>query len=302
MPRLALVTAIASLSRDHDMAPLRAACARAGIEAEIRAWDDGTVSWARYDGVLLRSPWDYTTRLEEFLAWCERVSAVSRLWNPVGLVRWNTDKHYLADLAAAGVATVPTAFAEPDDAPLAAVEALLVAHPDAREFVIKPAVAAGAEGARRYAHGQTLAAADHLGRLLTAKRSALLQPYLDAVDRDGETSLLYFNGRFSHAIRKAALLAPDSDSPGAAVRDEAIAPRQAAADERAFGDAVMRALTVRSGGRPPLYARVDLLRAADGRPRLLELEVTEPSLFLAHEPGAADRLAEALAAALAPAS
>lgn len=296
-PRLALVTAIASLSRDHDMPLLLAACARAGIDAEIRAWDDGSVSWARYDAVLLRSPWDYTTRLAEFLAWCDRVAAQSRLWNPPEVVRWNTDKRYLADLAADGIAVVPTAYAGPDDAPVAAVEALLAAHQQAAEFVVKPTVAAGAEGARRYARGQTLAAADHLGRLLGAGRSAMLQPYLPAVDRDGETALLYFAGRYSHAIRKAALLAPDSDSPDAATRDEAIAPRTPAEDERRFGDAVVAVLAGRFG-TAPLYARVDLLRDADGSPRLLELELTEPSLFLPFSEGAADRLAAALGDAL----
>lgn len=297
-PRLCLVTAIASLSRDHDMPLLLQACARAGIAAEVRAWDDGSVSWARYDAVLLRSPWDYTTRLAEFLAWCDRVAAQTRLWNPPQVVRWNTDKRYLADLAADGVAVVPTTYAAPGDDPLVAVEALLQAHPDAAECVIKPTVAAGAEGARRFARSQTQAASEHLGRLLAAGRSAMLQPYLSAVDSEGETALLYFAGRYSHAIRKAALLKPDSDSPDADTRDEAIAPRTAGIDDRRFGDAVLHALAGRFGGAP-LYARVDLLRDAHGHPRLLELELTEPSLFLPCAEGAADRLAEALRAALA---
>ena len=102
MPRIAFVTAIASLARDDDMPPLLDACARAGVDAEVRAWDDPTVSWTRYDLVVLRSPWDYHARLPEFLAWCARTDAASRLLNPLAVVRWNTDKHYLADLAAAG--------------------------------------------------------------------------------------------------------------------------------------------------------------------------------------------------------
>lgn len=297
-PRLALVTAIAALSRDHDLPLLQAACARAGIDAEIRAWDDGSVSWARYDAALLRSPWDYTGRLPEFLGWCDRVAARTRLWNPPDIVRWNTDKRYLGDLAAGGVAIVPTAYATPDDAPVAAVESLLATHPEAAEFVIKPTVAAGAEGARRYARGQTLAAADHLGRLLGAGRGAMLQPYLPAVDREGETALLYFAGQYSHGIRKAALLAPDSDSPDAEPRDEAITARTPGADERRFAEEVMAVLAQRFGAAP-LYARVDLLRDANGSPRLLELELTEPSLFLAHADGAADRFAATLRDAFA---
>ncbi|QWF16134.1 hypothetical protein [Lysobacter capsici] len=109
MSSIALVTAIAAAGQDDDLSPLLAACTAHGLRAEIRAWDDPSVAWTRYDAVLLRSPWDYTERLDEFLAWCERVDAASRLLNPWPVLRWNTDKHYLADLAARGVPVVPTA-------------------------------------------------------------------------------------------------------------------------------------------------------------------------------------------------
>ena len=113
--KIALVTAIAAFALDDDLAPLQQAMTRAGIDAPILAWDDPSVSWSRFDVTLLRSPWDYAERLPEFLAWAERISAITTLLNPLDVIRRNTDKHYLADLAKAGVPIVPSRFAEPGD-------------------------------------------------------------------------------------------------------------------------------------------------------------------------------------------
>lgn len=293
MPRIALVTAIATVALDDDLPPLLDACARAGLAAEIRAWDDFTVSWARYDAVVLRSPWDYHLRRDAFLAWCDRVAAATRLLNPPDVVRWNTDKRYLAELEAAGVPVVPTRFVAPDAEPLPAIDACLAAFPDAAELVVKPTVSAGSRDTQRYRRDQTLAAANHVGTLLDAGRDAMLQPYLDAVDVRGETALLYFDGVFSHAIRKAALLRPDAAGLDHTAVPEAIAARTPDADELRAGEAVLAALHARTGGPLP-YARIDLIRDADGTPRLLELELTEPSLFFAQAPEAADRFAAVL--------
>lgn len=301
MLRIALVTAIASHTLDEDMPPLLDACFDAGIAAEVRAWDDPTVSWARFDAAVLRSPWDYAGRPDEFLAWCKRVSARTRLLNPLDVVRWNTDKHYLADLAAAGVAVVPSAFVEPDAEPLPALQAFFAMHPTAGEFVVKPAVGAGSRDAQRYARAQDFAAANHLARLLEAGRSALLQPYLPAVDSAGETALIYLDGGYSHAIRKGPLLLADQGPTDHLFAPEAITPRTPAEDERAVAEAALAATARHLNLPAPLaYARVDLIRDADGAPRLLELELAEPSLFFAHAPGAARRFADLLAARLAP--
>lgn len=295
MPRIALVTAIATLDRDEDMPPLLAACARAGLPTEVRAWDDPTVSWRRYDLAVLRSPWDYHLRRPDFLAWCARVAAATRLENPLAVVRWNTDKHYLAELEAAGVPVVPTRFVEPDAEPVPALEAALAAFGDAAEFVVKPTVSAGSADTRRYGRDEVFAAANHIGRLLAAGRSAMLQPYLDAVDTRGETALLYFDGAFSHAIRKSALLQPGREGADHADLPESIVPRTADADELAAGETVLAALRARTGAAPA-YARVDLIRDDAGRPVLLELELTEPSLFFAQAPEATDRFVAVLAA------
>ena len=291
MPRIVLVTAIASLHLDDDMPPLLEACARAGIQADVRAWDDATVSWGRYALALLRSPWDYMEHHPRFIAWCERVARDTTLLNPPALVRWNTDKHYLADLAAEGIAVVPTTFVEPDADPVPALDAMLAAHPDATDIVVKPAISAGSKDTARYRRDEQFAAANHIGRLLDAERSVMLQPYLSAVDAHGETALLYFGGEYSHAIRKAPLLRPGEPAGDHTAWPDAITPRDPAADERALADRIVAVVTARNGGVAPAYARIDLVRDATGAPVLLEAELTEPSLFFDHAPGAADRLA-----------
>src|SRR5918993_2522636 len=289
--RLALVTAISAFHLDEDLAPLQAALQSAGIEAPIVAWDDGTVSWGRFDAVLLRSPWDYTQRLPEFLAWAERTSAQTMLLNPLDVIRDNTDKHYLGALAARGIAVVPSAFVEPGADAGRALRDFLATHADASDIVVKPCVGAGSRDAQRHARTAVGAAQAHAQRLLAQGRSVLLQPYLDRVDAAGETALLFFDGVFSHAIRKGPLLQRDAASTRALFAPEAITARTPGEDELALAQAVLATLP----GAPLAYARVDLIRAADGSPCLLELELTEPSLFFAQAPGAVDRFVAVLA-------
>lgn len=299
MTAIALITAISASGHDEDLPPLLAACERAGLSVRALAWDDASVGWSRLDAALLRSPWDYTERLAEFMAWCERAAHSLALFNPLPVVRWNTDKHYLADLAALGVPVVPTEFVEPDAEPMEALQAFLAKHPSA-EFVVKPTVSAGARDTQRYRRDQEFAAGNHLARLLDANRSAMLQPYLSAVDADGETALIHIDGVFSHAIRKAALLKAGDTPPLDPHAFGDIQAREPADDERQLADQVLAAATrLLKLEAPLLYARVDLLRGMDGVPRLLELELTEPSLFFAQAPEAAGRLAEALAGRLA---
>lgn len=296
MPRLALATAIAAAGQDEDLSPLLEACARAGLDVAARAWDDASVGWSRFDAVLIRSTWDYTQRLPEFLHWCERVAAQTRLLNPLQVIRWNADKHYLADLAGSGVPVVPTHFVEVEHEPLPALRVFLAEHADTAEFVVKPAVGAGSRDAQRYARAQEFAAANHIARLLDAGRSVMLQPYLAEVDRLGETALIHFDDCFSHAIRKGPLLAADAEASTRLFATEAITPREADADELAVSARVMGAMRDRLQLREPLaYARVDLIRDDAGRACLLELELCEPSLFLDHAAGSADRLAGLLA-------
>lgn len=292
--RVALVSARAARHLDEDLAPLLAALEEAGVDAAAADWDDPEVDWASYRLALLRSTWDYTERIAEFLAWAERTATLTGLLNPPPVIRWNTDKHYLGELTRAGIPTVPTRFVEPGEQAQQALERFL-RQADTPEWVVKPAVGAGSRDAARYARGEERTARRHIERLLEAGRSVLLQPYLAQVDQHGETALIYFEGRFSHAIRKGPLLRSSTAPTDALFLEEHITPRAPEAAELRLADSVLAELPFAT----PLYARVDLIRYADGKPCLLEVELTEPSLFFTHSPGAAQRLAACLRTRLA---
>jgi glutathione synthase/RimK-type ligase-like ATP-grasp enzyme len=285
---VALVSARAARAEDEDLPPLLAAFSAAGAQVEVADWDDAHIQWARFDVALLRSTWDYTQRLPEFLAWVERAAALTRVLNPAPVVRWNADKHYLGELGKAGLPVVASTFAEPGADP-AAVLAQFLAREACAEFVVKPAVSAGSRDTRRHARSAIPEALAHVRGLLQAQRSVLLQPYLPAVETAGETALIFIAGRFSHAIRKGALLPAGAPATRALFAPEQITARSAQADELQLAERVLAALPF--GVLP--YARVDLIRDAAHAPCLLELELIEPSLFFAHAPGAARRLVAA---------
>ncbi|MEO6967169.1 MAG: hypothetical protein ABI132_01750 [Rhodanobacteraceae bacterium] len=305
---VALVTARAARDLDEDLAPLDAALSTAGAKVSVVDWDDMEVDWSRFDLALPRSTWDYAERLPEFLSWAPRVAVQTKLLNPLNVIRWNTDKHYLRELAQAGVPTVPSAFIEPgENAQSALVRFLdngiplpnppplgagvLCAMEGAGDFVVKPAIGAGSRDAQRYTSTQRDDAIAHVQRLLDANRSVLLQPYLHSVDEHGETALLFFDGVFSHAIRKGPLLKRGEGSTRALFAAEHITPRPPSEQEL---EVAQRALEAMPFEKPLLYARIDLIREDDGAPRLLELELTEPSVFLAHDKPAAARFAAAI--------
>lgn len=261
-----------------------------GVRVEAAIWDDASVDWARFDLVVVRSTWDYPERRDAFLAWAD---SVPRLANPAAVLRWNTDKRYLRDLASAGVPVVPTAWFEPGDA---------IRLPEGGVHVVKPSVGAGSRGAGRFDLGnaaERALAETHARRLHDEGATVMVQPYLDAVDVHGETAILHFGGRRSHAIRKAPLLAGPETEVSGLFREEQIAARVPSEAEVAAADAVLAAIPRRFASALT-YARVDLLPSAEGRPLLLELELSEPSLFLAYDEGAPARFAEAIVAALEP--
>ncbi|HEX2771632.1 MAG TPA: hypothetical protein VHN18_04280 [Micromonosporaceae bacterium] len=290
--RVAVVTCAEFPDLEADDRLLLGPLAARGIAAEPVVWDAPGIDWSTYDLAVLRSPWDYVPRREEFVAWAR---SVPRLANPSDIVEWNTDKRYLGNLAAAGARTVPTMWLAPGDA---------WAAPATGEFVIKPAVSAGSKNTGRYDLGdddQRRVAVEHVDRLLTAGRVVMVQPYLSAVDDVGETALLFLAGpnglAFSHAIRKGPLLTgPDLGGDGL-YKAETIDRGTASAAEL---DTARRVLAAVPGGSDRLlYARVDLIPGPDGAPLLVELELTEPSLFLGYDDGAPARFAEAIAMRLA---
>jgi hypothetical protein len=291
-PRVALVTCAEVPDLDPDDQLLIAPLRKRGIAAAPAVWDAPEVVWSAYDLVVLRSPWDYAPRREAFVAWAD---TVHRLANPADVVRWNTDKRYLDVLAASGAPTVPTVWVEPGHAWTA---------PATGEFVIKPAVSAGSKDTGRYDMGdadQRRLAAEHVARLSAAGRVVMVQPYLSAVDDVGESALLFLAGpeglAFSHAIRKGPLLTGPDLGGDWLYKEETIERRTASAAEL---DTARRVLAAVPGGpNRLLYARVDLIPGADGAPLLVELELTEPSLFLSHDDAAPERFAEAIATRLA---
>ena len=297
--RIALVSAREALALDLDMAPLSAALRQAGVEVETPFWDDPAVDWGRYAAAVLRSTWDYVERIDEFLPWAERCALRTRLLNPPDVVRWNTDKHYLADLARAGIPVVPTRFVEPGAAAAGQIEQFLDGGADAlsigssqpfTEFVVKPSIGAGSKDTARYRRDDFARATDHLERLLAQGRSAMLQPYLARVDEQGETALIYLGGEFSHAIRKGPLLRAGAALVEGLFAPEQITAREAQPDELDLAQNAYAAI----GSSRPVYARIDVIRSAEDRPLVLELELTEPSLFFEHAPGSAGRFARAL--------
>ncbi|MGR6320969.1 hypothetical protein Q2K19_20920 [Micromonospora soli] len=287
-PRVALVTCTALPDLDPDDRLVLAPLATRGVAAEALIWDDPAVDWSGYDLVVLRSPWDYALRRDEFVAWAQ---SVPRLVNPADVVTWNTDKRYLAELSAAGVPTVPTAWVEPGQS--------WTPPADSGEYVIKPAVSAGSQDTGRYdladPEHRELAVA-HVRRLAEAGRVSMVQPYLSAVDTAGETALLFLAGpdglAFSHAIRKGPMLTGPDLGVAALYKEERIDARTATPEQL---DTAEKTLAVVPGGTDRLlYARVDLIPGPGGAPVVVELELTEPSLFVGYADGAPDRLAEAI--------
>lgn len=286
MPSVALATCAALPDLDDDDRLIAPALAALGIEAVPAVWDDPEVDWDGFDLVVLRNPWDYTERLAEFLAWAGRVP---RLVNPARVVGWNTDKWYLGELAEAGLPVVETTFLAPGERDH---------RPLTREVVVKPTVSAGARDTARFVPGQEAAAAEHVAAIHATRGTAMVQPYLDRVDEAGETALLHIGGAYSHAIRKGPLLAGQGTVVADLYLEEDIAPREPSPAERAVAAAVMDEVARRFGEL--LYARVDLLLGDDGEPVLLELELTEPSLFLGTTPGGPERFAAAVQTLLSP--
>lgn len=279
-PRIALVTSAQMAIPDADEALLLPLIPGASLVA----WEDDTVDWSGYDAAIVRSTWNYTDHLDAFLAWAKRVDSQTRLVNPLSVIVWNTDKRYLAQLEGAGFAVVPTIYVEPGHA--APASSL------AGRIVVKPTVGAGSKGAALI-NDDAASATRHIAVLHALGKTAMIQPYLDEVDSHGETALVYVGGVFSHAARKGAILSRDIESSTGLYADEEILSTTPTAEERSLADGIVAALPLLvAGGDNLAYARIDLLPTASG-PVVLEVELTEPSLFLTVDGSAPQRVAEA---------
>lgn len=299
-PRIALATARTAWEHDEDAPLLVDALAARGARVDPAVWDDPAVDWAAFDLVVVRSTWDYTERREQFLDWADQVASVSRLENPAHVLHWNTDKGYLGELRREGVAVVATAFLRVDDpdATTRAQDPFSLVEGEG-DLVVKPTVSAGSKDTARYGAHDAADAARHALELLAAGRDVMVQPYLAAVDEQGETGMVLLRGELSHGFRKGPLLLEGSANVEGLFAPERITPRTPTADEVELAHAALEAICARTGVERLLYARIDVLPGPDGRPILLEAELTEPSLFLDQSSGAADRAAAAVLATLA---
>lgn len=264
--------------------PLLPALAALGLDARPVIWDDPAVDWRTVRLAVVRYTWDAHLRRDAFVAWASKVDRLTRLHNPAEVLRWNTHKHYLKELEAKGVPVTPTVWVERGGT--RDVGAL------ARErgwdaVVLKPAVSAGALKAYVFPRSDATAATARVAQL-AAEGDVLVQPYLTAFETEGERSYIFFDGALSHAVHRPPTLL---SAPRGFPEPHAFTPEDPA--ELKLAESVLEAM-----GRPLLYARVDVATDNAGHPRLQEVEVTEPRLFLSLDAGAPGRLARAIAAKL----
>jgi glutathione synthase/RimK-type ligase-like ATP-grasp enzyme len=263
-----------------------------GADIAIEPWDDPAVDWRGYELVVIRTTWNYARRRDEFLDWADRIG--DRLHNAPSLVRWNSDKHYLGDLAAAGIPVVETRYIEPAD-PVPELEG---------EVVVKPNVSVGARETGRFGPAMHASALELVASIQESGRAAMVQPYQRNVDTVGETAVVCIDGAPAHALKKRAVLRPDevaprrNDAVGAAeimYDPDLVTPAKATPAELDHARAVVAHVAERFDYLP-LYARVDTIPGRDGAPVLMELEAIEPNFYLDQVPATGRRAAEAILA------
>jgi glutathione synthase/RimK-type ligase-like ATP-grasp enzyme len=287
-PRVALVTWEKFPQLWDDDRLLVTALDGLGIDGVPVVWSDAGVDWLGFDAIVIRSPWDYFERVDEFRAWLgARIASGVLLCNSGDILEWNFDKKYLQELEAAGVAVVPTMVVpqgqEPDVVALARARGW-------EEIVVKPSISGGAYCTHRFRLADAAGHRDDIARIL-ADRSLLIQPFLPEIQSTGELSLLFFDGVFSHAVRKR---------PGAGDYRVQIQFGGTVEPMEPTGEWITQARAcIAAAPALPVYARVDGV-IQDGRFLLMELEVFEPLMFLAQHPLAAGRFARAIQARLRP--
>ena len=255
-----------------SLATLKAALATAEIAVETAAWTAEVP--AGCDAVLPLLAWGYQDDVPRWFARIEALAAGHRLINPAAVLRWNTRKTYLFDLERAGVAIVPTlAFGRFTAGDLAAAMAAFGTD----VLVVKPVVSASSKGIQVVRRGADIAA---------ARNDVLVQPFLDSITTEGELSLVYIEGRFSHAVKKSARAGEYRVQVQFGGTSTPHAPE---AEAVTLADAALA-----QSPEPTLYARVDMVRRADGRWAIIELELIEPDLFLELAPDLGQGFAQAL--------
>jgi glutathione synthase/RimK-type ligase-like ATP-grasp enzyme len=278
---VAIATSISDdVNLDPDGQILLDALSEVGLHGSMCVWDDPSVQWSNYELTVIRSTWDYTRDRDAYLAWAR---GIERLLNPYPVIEYSTDKHYLSDLASLAHRIVPTTFCDVCEDP---------DFPDSR-FVVKPTVGAGSIDAEQYGPQDVDLALAHVRDLHASGRDAMIQPYVSSIDSDGERALVFIDGVFSHAMTKGAMLNTAADDRDALFRREQMSVASGEPDAVAFAESVLDDERFRG----ILYGRVDLVKVPEGW-AIMELELVEPSLFLAYDEAAPRRLANAIRARL----
>lgn len=263
-----------AFEHDYMMDALRPAFTAKGLAVEDVSWDDPNADWARYAAAIIGTAWDYWDRQDEFLAGLERIGGATRLFNPVELVRWNIHKTYLRDLEARGARIIPTLWLDKVDAASAAAAFETLGTDD---LVFKRQVGAGADGQHRLHRGAPVPDMLH---------PMMAQPFLPAIQSEGEYSFIFIGGDFCHALIKRAV--PGDYRIQSKYGGKEI-PVDPSSDDLADAAAIVAMLD-----EAPLYARVDMVRGEDGRLVLMELEMIEPYLYPLEGPRLGEMLAEAV--------
>ncbi len=280
--RVALVTCEKFADLYEDDRLLVPALEKIGVHAVPAVWSRPDIDWTSFDALVMRTPWDYFERAEEFRAWLDaRIASGVLMCNPPEILDWNFDKDYLQDLARKGVELVPTiCIARREKTDIAA----LARARGWDDIVVKPTIAGGGYRTYRFRLDELPRYLADIERTLE-DRGVLVQPFLPEIVTGGELSLLFFDGVYSHAVLKR---------PKAG--DYRVQFQYGGTDEDIeVGDALVAQARECIAHAPalPVYARVDGV-VKDGRFLLMELEVFEPLMFLARHPEAPGRFARAI--------
>lgn len=289
-PIVTLATCADLPNLDPDEAGLPDALRDRGIEPRIAVWNDPGVDWSASSLNVVRSVRDYAKDREAFLNWAE---ATPRLLNQGSLMRWNSDKHYLAELGKRGLPVIPTIWLEPDQKlSKHQIHSRFPAHGD---FVVKPAVSSGGRGTGRYTATDALSRAEaieHAAHEMRQGRSVMVQRYLGEIDRTGEISIVYLNGIPAYRVEKEAMLHPRFRSLDEIQPETVVSASGATEEEFRWGEHIRAALHgyIRdTNGRDELllFNRVDIVRGGpedESEFYVMEVSLIDGSLYLsAHE-------------------
>lgn len=264
---------------EQDDQPFFQALSKAKIQYDVLPWDSNT-QWSDYDLCLIRTTWDYQERFDEFTSWVKNVSQQTQLFNPEPVIHWNSHKSYLRELEQNGIQIAPSVWL--DKGQVYDIKSIM-AEKGWQQGFIKPLIGANARECCRFDNTESglSKAQAHIDRLIGTE-DLVLQPYLATVETFGETSGIFFNNVFSHGTRKVPVQGDFRVQDDYGAKDY---PYQLTDEEKTLA---RKALSyVCANYLPPsqdqlLYARIDFLHDAEGKPYLNEMELIEPSLFFRH--------------------